>query len=378
MDKQAQLQLLAKADGQGLRLVHGGAETRFCVKGASHFGMETDICVPHGLWGGDQSTTLRAIAALLRTHDFNLVRLPLAVDAVLENRVLANKYVLVNEKALLDAFEGRDLRYLDVLDYVINEYGKHGLLVLLDMHVLQAGGAITPLWYSGEHADTLSLPICKAWELLAHRYASTWNVIGADVKNEPHDEATWGSNDVRTDWRLAATAMGNKILSICSRWLIFVEGTQHSREDDPKAPCFWGENLVDAHAHPIQLAVADRLVLSPHTYGPDVSDQPYFHAQAFPANMPSIWDAHFGSLRHCATLVVGEWGGKYHEDRDRAWQQAFAAYLQATQTGCIYWCVNPNSGDTEGLLAEDWLSPRQDKLAMLAQLKGTLVPMAKQ
>ncbi len=33
-----------------------------------------------------------------------------------------------------------------------------------------------------------------------------------------------------------------------------------------------------------------------------------------------------------------------------------------------YWSWNPNSGDTGGLVADDWSSPEQDKLDALAPL----------
>lgn len=118
----------------------------FFLKGASFFGMESDICVPHGLWGGDDSTTLAAVAQLLRSNGFNLVRIPLAVAAA-ANNITVDRYKMGNETALLKAFEGKELRYLDVLDYVVHELARHELLVLLDTHVMQPAGAITPLWY---------------------------------------------------------------------------------------------------------------------------------------------------------------------------------------------------------------------------------------
>lgn len=45
------------------------------------------------------------------------------------------------------------------------------------------------------------------------RYQSAWNVFGVDLKNEPHDAATWGDGNLRTDWRLAAQRLGNAILA---------------------------------------------------------------------------------------------------------------------------------------------------------------------
>jgi len=56
-------------------------------------------------------------------------------------------------------------------------------------------------------------------------------VIGADLHNEPHGPATWGSGDVATDWRLAAERAGNAILKVNPDWLIIVQGVQEYQGD---------------------------------------------------------------------------------------------------------------------------------------------------
>ncbi|CAI5708972.1 unnamed protein product [Peronospora destructor] len=301
----------------------------FFLKGASFFGMESDICVPHGLWGGPDSTTLATVAQLLRSNGFNLIRVPLAVTAV-ANNIAVDRCKIGNEVALLETFQGRELRYLDVLDYMVHELERHNLLVILDAHVMQPAGAITPLWYDDDQGCPETV-VAKMWTALTTRYANQWNVLGADLNNEPHGEATWGSGDVRTDWRLAAMRLSEIILKICSRWLIFVEGVQTTGCDSGhEMPCFWGENLQAANAHPVKLCVDNRLVYCPHTYGPAVSWQPYFNAENFPENMPSVWDNHFGYLKHQTDvpLVIGEWGGRHENRKDWSWQTRFAEYVQ--------------------------------------------------
>jgi len=45
------------------------------------------------------------------------------------------------------------------------------------------------------------------------------------------------------------------------------------------------------------------------------------------------------------------------------------AYLKSNDiTDNFFWCVNPNSGDTGGLLLDDWVSPDTNKLSLLAKL----------
>ncbi|KAF1315070.1 Cellulase glycosyl hydrolase, partial [Globisporangium splendens] len=241
--------------------------------------------------------------------------------------------------------------------------------------MLVANAGISPLWYtSNDNRNWIE----DAWKILATRYKNTWNVIGADLKNEPHGEATWGSGDRNTDWRIASLQMANSIHKITSKWLIFVEGMDKSSRDDPNFPCFWGENLMDVQRAPLELSVPERLVYSPHVYGPSVSDMSYFHDASFPSNMPAIWDKHFGFIRgnekYNGAMVIGEWGGAFEKSDDQTWQREFAKYLKDNELSWFYWAINPNAGDTKGLLKDDWTTPRDDKMSLLSESKRSQVP----
>ncbi len=134
--------------------------------------------------------------------------------------------------------------------------------------------------------------VMEGWGAMARRYASHWNVIAADLKNEPYG-CTWGTGNASTDWNLGAATLGNYLhQNGAPHWLIFVEGIVQGCED----ACFWGENINGAKENPVLLTNKKKLVYSPHVYGPAVKSQPYFSASNFPSNMPAIWDAHFGSV----------------------------------------------------------------------------------
>ncbi|CAK4487833.1 unnamed protein product, partial [Aphanomyces euteiches] len=90
----------------------------FYIKGAGYFGMETNSYAPHGLWGGPSSTSEQKVSTLLKTNNFNAVRLPLAVDSVLNNPPAVASQIS-SEVDLANAFSGKTLRFLDVLDHVI-------------------------------------------------------------------------------------------------------------------------------------------------------------------------------------------------------------------------------------------------------------------
>ena len=54
----------------------------------------------------------------------------------------------------------------------------------------------------------------------------------------------------------------------------------------------YGDNLLGVADAPVKIAVADKLVYSPHTYGPSQHDRAEFSNAAFPANMPDVWENH--------------------------------------------------------------------------------------
>ena len=149
-----------------------------------------------------------------------------------------------------------------------------------------------------------------AWGKLARRLCIRQNVIMADLFNEPHS-ATWGDGQYGRDWGLAATRIGNLVLSHCPRWLVAVQGIQNTPECRwaSGSTCWWGENLRPILNAPIELTLPERLVLSPHLYGHGQQD--YMGDPDFPNNMPAVWDALWGHLpaRTGAPIVVGEFGG---------------------------------------------------------------------
>ena len=83
---------------------------------------------------------------------------------------------------------------------------------------------------------------------LSHRLAAMlcgeWNVMGADLFNEPH-RASWGGPD-QTDWAAAAERLAETVHRHCPRWLIFVQGVSDwaAAADGAASQYYWGENLV--------------------------------------------------------------------------------------------------------------------------------------
>lgn len=327
----------------------------FQLKGASWFGAEGVGKAPDGLWVHNVTFYLR----FLSQNGFNAVRLPFALDNVLSDS--GPSINMVRSAPYL-----RGLSYLQVLERVVDAAANIGMLVLFDLQRLDSTKwPDDGLWYTSK----LTIEDVKqAWDIMQSRFCNRWNTLGADVLNEPHG-ATW------IEWTQAAATLGNYVLSRCPRWVVFVEGVAHERKN-VAGEYFWGENLAMAGKHPVNLQLPDKLVYSPHTYGPGRGDDeahhmPYFDEKEFPRNMEKLWMRHFGHLLASgATVVVGEWGGPF-EGKDRQWQEAFSRFLRDRQLSSFYWSLNPNSEDTGGLLADDWTSPQNAKLSLLRSHPST-------
>lgn len=188
---------------------------------------------------------------------FNAIRLPLAADNVLSNPVVG-RWSLTADEAL------RGMRSLDLVERLVSthpplsghgrtlgcrdpppmnrtsagsglslpllptvccpwayhrcrscsqvvEASARGLLILLDMHRLRAQVWPDPrgLWYEQDE-DPSAPRLRSAWRVLARRFCSHWNVVGADLFNEPWG-GTWGDGRVETGWAVAAKSIGDEV-----------------------------------------------------------------------------------------------------------------------------------------------------------------------
>jgi endoglucanase len=342
---------IVDADGQPVR-----------IAGINWFGFETSNNVVHGLWSRDYRNMLDQVAGL----GYNTLRLPYS-DDILKSGAMPNSIDFFGKNADLQG-----LNSLQVMDKIVEYAGNIGLRVILDRHRPDAAGQ-SALWYTSSVPESTWIANLKA---LASRYAGNPAVIGIDLHNEPHDPACWGCGDTSKDWRLAAERGGNAVLSVNPNLLIFVEGVQSFNG----ASTWWGGNLAGADTFPVRLNVANRLVYSAHEYATSVAQQPWFSDPNFPANMPDIWDRNWGYLfkNNIAPVWVGEFGTTLLSTVDQQWLRALADYLRPTsQYGAdsfqwTYWSLNPNSGDTGGILKDDWTTVDTVKDSYLTPIKSAL------
>ncbi|EGG43806.1 cellulase [Streptomyces griseoaurantiacus M045] len=334
------------------------------IAGINWFGFETTNLVVHGLWSRDYKSMIDQMKSL----GYNTLRIPYSDDIFKSGAT-----------PLSIDFEGkntdlRGLNSLQVLDKIVAYAGQDGLKVILDRHRPDSAGQ-SALWYTSSVPESTWIADLKS---IASRYAGQDTVIGIDLHNEPHDPACWGCGDQATDWRLAAERAGNAVLSVNPDLLVFVEGVQTVNG----VSGWWGGNLTGAGQYPVRLDVPNRLVYSAHDYATSVAQQSWFEDASFPDNMPGIWDKYWGYLfkQNIAPVWVGEFGTTLQSTTDQKWLAALVDYLRPTAAyggdsfQWTFWSWNPNSGDTGGILKDDWSTVDTVKDGYLASVKAPGFP----
>ncbi len=346
----------------------GGNPVR--LTGINWFGMETDNKTFHGLWARPWRDHIDQMASL----GYNTLRVPYSDDA-LKPGATANS---------VDGYTNPDLQGLSplqILDKVVAYAGTKGMRILLDRHRPTSAGQ-SALWYVSATPESTWI---SNWRSLAQHYANNPTVIGADLHNEPHADGTdpngtgscWGCGDVNRDWRLAAERAGNAILEVNPNWLIVVEGVScpsggnaNAWDNIPDEPCgWWGGNLSKAGQYPVRLNKPNKLVYSAHEYANSVYHQAWFDDPSFPNNLPAIWDQFWGYIekQNIAPVLVGEFGSTLQNPQDVLWLKKLMEYMGTGVTGMdfTYWSWNPNSGDTGGIVGDDWKTVNQQKQSIL-------------
>ena len=324
------------------------------LSGLNWFGFETPDNAPHGLGFRNWKSILNQI----KSQGYNVIRLPFS-NAMLKPGV---KPAGINYKINSD-LEG--LTSLQVMDKIIAGADERDIKIILDNHRSTPGGGPEAggLWYTSGYPESSWI---ADWKRLALRYKNSAAVIGVDLRNEPYG-ACWGCGNPSQDWRLAAEKAGNAVLSVNPNLLIIVEGVSEYNGQYT----WWGGNLMGAKDYPVRLDVPDRLVYSTHEYPETVYRQPWFSDPNYPNNLPAVWDKYWGYLvkENIAPVLIGEFGTKYETVKDRQWLQAFRSYIRLNKLSWTFWSLNPNSGDTGGLLLDNWISVHRAKQNILKQIQ---------
>ncbi len=344
------------------------------LTGANWFGFNASERVFHGLWSAHHETFMQAIA----DRGINIIRVPISTELLYEWKNGIFKPVNVNTYANPE-LEG--LNSLQIFDRTLQLADQMGLKIMLDVHSAKAdnSGHVAPLWYDGDITEEI---FYETWEWVAARYKNNDTLIAYDLENEPHGKAhaeaaaaRWDNSNHPNNWKRVAEEAANRILAINPNVLILVEGVEvyprdsvNWESDDSHDYHFtwWGGNLRGVKDYPLNVA-GNQIVFSPHDYGPSVWDQDWFY-DGFDRNtlLSDVWYDNWFYLhdQNIAPLLIGEWGGFMDGGRNEHWMTELRDFMVEHKVHHTFWCINPNSGDTGGLIGYDWATWDEAKYSL--------------
>ncbi len=349
------------------------------LTGCNWFGYNTGTNLFDGLWNAELESSVKAIA----DHGFNLLRVPMSAELLLEwkkgNFPTANYNHAYNENL-------NSLNSLEIFDYVLTLCEQNGIKVMVDIHSANtdASGHNHPVWYTDKISEDQYIDALK-W--LAERYKNYDTIIAYDLKNEPHGKASeqthaiWNSSDDKNNWKRVAEKAGNAILDINPHALIVIEGIQiypinpgsndfTSTNDADYYNTWWGGNLMAVKDYPIDFGSEARnrqIVYSPHDYGPLVYEQPWFSGGfTFESLYNDAWHPYWLYIEEdeIAPILIGEWGGFMQGDNLK-WMEYIRDLIGEENLHHTFWCFNANSGDTGGLVKDDFKTWDEEKYALV-------------
>ncbi len=351
------------------------------LTGINWFGYNTGTNCFDGLWTCDLNNSIKAIA----DHGFNILRIPISSQLLLQWK--NGEYPAANFNQATNSYLV-GMNSLEIFDYVLELCEQNGIKVLLDTHcaMTNAAGHTVNLWVDGEidEADFI-----EAWVWVAERYKDNDTIIAFDLKNEPHgkpyeqNRAIWNDSADPCNWKYVAEKTAAQILAVNPNVLILIEGLEiypvdiaangdyHSTNEDDYYFNWWGGNLRGVRDYPVDLGeFNNKLVYSPHDYGPTVYQQPWFYeGYDYDSLMEDCWRDNWFYIYEdgIAPLLIGEWGG-FMREPNLTWMTHLRTLIGKYRLHYTFWCFNANSGDTGGLVLDDFTTWDEEKYAFVKEV----------
>ena len=352
------------------------------ITGVNWFGYNTGTNIFDGLWGSELVSSVEAIA----DHGFNLIRIPFSAQLI--NQWAAGEYPKANYNQAYNP-SLNSMNSLQIFDYVVNLCEQNGVKIMIDIHSAEtnASGHTVNLWCT----DSVSVDeYYAALEWMADRYKNNDTIVAYDLKNEPHGKpyegdaaAIWNDSTDANNWKHVAETAASKVLAKNPNVLIMVEGIEiypkntkinsafASTNDDDYYFNWWGGNLRGVADYPIDLGkFQNKLVYSPHDYGPTVYEQPWFKGKYdFDSLMKDCWHDNWFYIfeDNTAPLLIGEWGG-FMSEPNITWMTYMRQLIKENNLNHTFWCFNANSGDTGGLVLDDFTTWDEEKYAFVKEV----------
>ena len=357
--------------------------TEVWLTGCNWFGYNTGTNMFDGVWNCNLEDSLKAIA----DRGFNVLRVPMSSELLLQWKKgeypRANYNNAYNEKL-------NTMNSLEIFDYVLALCEQNGMKVIIDIHTVKtdASGHNYPVWY---REDMSADDFVESLSWVAERYKENDTIIGYDLKNEPHGKASesphaiWNDSDDPDNWKKVAERAGNAVLDANPHALIIIEGIQiypkniktnnfvSTNDDQDYFNTWWGANLMAVRDFPIDFGSPERnkqIVYSPHDYGPRVYEQPWFEGGfTYDSLMKDAWYDYWLYIKEegIAPVFVGEWGG-FMEGDNLKWMEYFRQLIAQKHLHHTFWCFNANSGDTGGLVKDDFKTWDEEKYSFVKEV----------
>lgn len=346
------------------------------LTGCNWFGYNTGTNMFDGVWNCNLKDSLKAIA----DRGFNVLRVPMSSELLLQWK--RGEYPRANYNNAYNT-ELNSMNSLEIFDYVLSLCEQNGMKVIIDIHTVKtdASGHNHPVWY---REDMTEDDFIDSLSWTAERYKNNDTIIGYDLKNEPHGKAAenphaiWNDSKDKDNWKRVAERAGNAVLDKNPNALIIIEGIQIyprdikannfvSKDDDNDYyNTWWGANLMGVKDYPIDFGSPERnkqIVYSPHDYGPRVYEQPWFKGGfTYESLYKDAWHDYWLYIAEedIAPIFVGEWGG-FMEGDNLKWMEYFRQLIAERHLHHTFWCFNANSGDTGGLVKDDFKTWDEEK-----------------
>ncbi len=359
--------------------------TEVWITGVNWFGYNTGTNIFDGCWSCDLKGALKAIA----DHGFNFLRIPMSAELLLQWK--SGVYPQANYNQATNAYLN-GMNSLEIFDYVLELCEENGLKVMIDIHSAEtdASGHNAPLWYTSNISTEEYL---EALDWVSERYKNNDTVLAYDLKNEPHgagnesSRAIWNDSEDDNNWPYVASLAGNVILDNNPNALIVIEGNQifpkdissnnfTSMNEGDYYNTWWGGNLMGVKDYPVDLGSEERnrqIVYSPHDYGPAVYQQPWFQGGfTYDSLMEDCWYDYWFYIQDqdIAPILIGEWGGFMSGD-NLTWMTHLRTLIGSEHVNFTFWCFNANSGDTGGLVLDDFTTWDLEKYDFVKEVLWT-------
>jgi len=375
------------------------------LTGVNWFGYNAGRQVFDGVWSKNMHDMLNQIA----DHGFNLLRVPMSTQIILQwknhgpdtGQGVGEVQMMVNayknpELTVEGGVDGQGqytIKYsFDIWNMAVNWCKENGMKIMVDIHsaTTAAMGHQKPLWYDDNFSEDDWL---EALEWFCDYYKDDDTIVAIDLKNEPHGKpeegsfAKWDDSKDSNNWKYAAEKGAMACLNQNPNLLIMIEGVEcypdFARGGDWSSPCvdyahydepslifgaWWGGNLRGVKDHPVDIGKYNKqIVYSPHDYGPLVWKQSWFYmdddSKTFSREslLDDYWRDTWAYLveENMYPLLMGEWGGFIDKTKDptgenKHWMQELRDYMIDKHIHHTFWCFNENSGDTGGLVYDDF------------------------